>query len=162
MRYFNQIKLVVSGRRLASKAAIAVALTCLVGAGCAGPMKAGTARTGAAQAGPGAGDQWGIKIKSVRETAKGHMLDLRYEVTEPDRAAPVLHADAKPYLIHKRTGIALAVPNMAKVGPLQQTSNPPVTGVVYFMLFGNDGLVKPGDEVKLVIGDAVFEGLYVQ
>lgn len=152
-----------SGRLAAWPLVVTAAFLLFFVAGCAansGTVVKGT--TPAASTEASAEAQWGIHIMSIRNTAEGHMLDLRYEVTDPDKASAVLNPDSRPYLVHKRTGKVLAVPNLAKVGRLQQTTNPPVKGVVYFMFFGNSRLVAPGDEVSLVIGDANFDGLMVE
>ncbi|MBI5191641.1 MAG: hypothetical protein HZA22_13365 [Nitrospirae bacterium] len=109
-------------------------------------------------------DGSGIHIKSLKLTSAGYMLDLRYEVTDQDKASRLLRHDTSPYLVHDRSGKVLAVPNMAKVGKLQQTNAPPDPGKVYFIIFdsGGKGLVRPGDTVTLILNGAYFEGLTVQ
>ena len=106
-------------------------------------------------------DQWGIELTAVRVTAAGHMVDFRYRVLDADKAAPLFKRKTKPYLIHQASGKVLAVPNTAKVGSLRNT-NIPQQGRIYWMFFGNKGLVKSGDKVSVVIGDFKVENLVVE
>jgi hypothetical protein len=106
-------------------------------------------------------EKWGIEILGIRQSAAGHMLDFRYRVVDSEKAAPLFARQTKPYLIDQASGKVLAVPNMAKVGPLR-SSNPPQAGRTYWMFFGNPGLVKAGSKVSVVIGDFKVEDLTVQ
>ena len=91
------------------------------------------------------------------------MLDLRYKVTDEKMAAAFLNARSKPFLVHNGTGAILGVPELEKVGRLQQTRNPPTKGITYFMIFDNLlNTVKKGDILTLVIGDTYIEGLQVK
>jgi hypothetical protein len=106
--------------------------------------------------------QWGIKIKSVRITAAGHMIDFRYRVIDPDKAAMLLRKQSKAYLVDQKTGTQLSVPR-TRIGPLRQTTVKPIPNRDYAMLFKNPmGLVKPGDKVTVVIGDFKAENLIVE
>jgi len=110
-----------------------------------------------AEAEPGigsAGERWGLEVTSVLLSAGGYMIDVRYRVTDPAKAALLLRKDQQSYLLHDRTQARLLVPKSAKVGPLRQTSEDPEAGRVYFAMFANPGgLVKPGDTVTFVLGD---------
>jgi len=107
-------------------------------------------------------EKWGIKIKSVRVSAAGYMLDFRYRVINPEKASLILKRENKPYLIDQATGTKLAVPR-TKIGPLRQTSVKPIAGRDYSILFGNQrGLVKPGDKVNIIIGDFKVEDITVE
>lgn len=102
----------------------------------------------------------GIKLSAPTMASGGYVIDVRCLVTEPEKAAPLLRPETRPYLIVEKTGQRLYVPTTPKVGSLRQTTQEPVQGRAYFMLFGNPGrLVKPGDAVTLVIGDQRAEGL---
>lgn len=97
--------------------------------------------------------RWGIHVIGVRSTAANYMLEFRYRVVNADKAAPLFVRKTKPYLIHKPSGKVLGVPTTAKLGPLRN-SNTPQQGRTYWMFFGNAArLVKPGDTVKITIGD---------
>lgn len=89
------------------------------------------------------------------------MLDFRYRVVDSQKAAPLFVRQTKPYLIDQASGKVLAVPNMAKVGPLR-SSDQPHAGRTYWMFFGNPGVVKAGSKVSVVIGDFKVEDLTVQ
>ncbi len=106
-------------------------------------------------------DQWGIELTAMRITAAGHMIDFRYRVLDADKAAPLFKRQTKPYLVHQASGKVLAVPNTAKIGSLRN-SNTPQQGRIYWMFFGNNGLVKSGDKVAVVIGDFKVENLIVE
>lgn len=103
-------------------------------------------------------EQWGVEVVALRLTGANYMLDFRYKVTDPDKAAELFERGNKPMLIHNESGAKLEVPRPAKTGPLRPT-NPPEAGRNYFILFSNPGVVQPGDEVTVTIGD--FEAVVV-
>lgn len=106
-------------------------------------------------------EKWGIEITALRLTAAGRMIDFRYRVLDKDKAAPLHKRQTKPYLIHEKSGKVLAVPNTAKVGALRN-SNMPQQDRIYWMFFGNNGFVKQGDKVSIVIGEFKAENLTVE
>jgi len=107
-------------------------------------------------------EQWGIQAVSLRQTAHGHLLDFRYRVLDPQKAATLLRRQNKPYLIDEATGNKLPVPSMPKIGALRQSALTPEAGKVYFVMFQNpNGFVKPGSKVTVVIGDFKAEHLVV-
>ena len=136
-----------------------------------GGTEAATATAEAAEAAASSADetesarlaeQWGIEVASIRLTAHNHMIDFRYRVLDPAKAAELFVRQNKPALIHQETGRVLAVPETAKVGPLRN-SNQPQQGKIYWMFFGNAGdLVESGDEVTVVIGEFRVEDLVVE
>lgn len=105
----------------------------------------------------------GIEIKSVRLSAMGYMLDVRYQVNDPERASKMITKSIKPYIVEEETGARLFVPIPGKVGPLRQISQNPVKGNVYFMMFANPGRrLKTGHRITLVIGDYKARHLAIQ
>lgn len=97
--------------------------------------------------------EFGIQIISLRPTALGQMLDLRFKVLDPEKAKPVLDKNKKSYLVDQKSGKTLAVP-VTKAGSMRQTTLKPEAGRVYFTLFANPGgIVKENSRVTLVIGD---------
>jgi hypothetical protein len=128
------------------------------------------ATTGSSPSGPvtevqteSATQKLGIEVVALRLAAGGYMLDFRYRAIEPERAVILFDRQTKPYLIHEGTGAKFLIPAPAKVGPLRQTSNQPVAGKVYFMMFANPGqYVKAGDQVTVVFGDYLIEHLTVE
>jgi hypothetical protein len=104
---------------------------------------------------------FGIKIVSLRPTAGGQMLDLRFQVIDPEKAKAVLDKNKKAYLLDGKTGKTLPVP-VTKAGSMRQTTLKPEAGRIYFMLFSNPGgLVKEGGSVSLLIGDFRKDGIVV-
>lgn len=106
-------------------------------------------------------DQWGIELTALRMTAANRMIDFRYRVIDAEKATPLFQRQTKPYLIHEASGNVLAVPNTAKIGSLRN-SNMPKQGKIYWMFFGNNGVVKAGDKVSVVIGEFRADDLVVQ
>jgi len=106
--------------------------------------------------------KWGIEIVGIRMASRGHMVDFRYRVVDVDKASSLFKRNVKPYLMDQESGKVLAVPRTAKVGPLQSSSNAPQQGKIYWMFFGNPGIVKTGSSVTVVIGDLKAENLIVQ
>jgi len=95
---------------------------------------------------------WGVEVVALRLTAAGRMLDFRYKVLDPGKAAPLFIRAAQPELVVTRSGARLPVFTPSTIGPLRST-NPPLEGRTYFMLFPNPGLVGPGEQARLEIGD---------
>lgn len=108
-------------------------------------------------------EKWGIQICGIRLSAADYMLDFRYRVVDPNKAAPLLSRRAKPYLIDEASGAKLIVPAPPKVGSLRQKSNQPRAGKIYFIIFSNPSkLVRRGNKVTVVIGDFKAENLIVE
>lgn len=108
-------------------------------------------------------EQWGIEVSSLRVSSNGMMVDFRYKVLDPQKAATLGDPRSRPYLMDEATGRKLLVPNTPKVGPLRQTAEQLKQGRIYFALFSNPGrMVKPGSKVTVVIGDFRVEHLTVE
>jgi hypothetical protein len=106
--------------------------------------------------------QWGVEVLFVRQTAAGYMLEFRYKVLDPQKAAALFERQTKPVLTHAETGAKFIVPTPAKTGALRN-SNAPLEGHTYWMFFANPGkFVDQGDLVDIEIGDFLIEGLVVE
>jgi hypothetical protein len=106
--------------------------------------------------------QWGIEVLSLRHTAAGYMLDFRYRVIDPVKAAPLLEYRTKPYIVAQKTGARLDVPVPQKIGALRNSADQVKANHNYFALFANPGRhVKPGDRVSVVIGDFKADNIVV-
>ena len=103
-----------------------------------------------------------LSIESVRLTAAGHFVDLRYRVTDPIKANALLDGRVKPKLIDAASGTVMEVPMTAKLGSLRQTQAEQRVGRTYFVLFANDAGLRPGSVVTAVLGELRFEGLRVE
>jgi hypothetical protein len=107
-------------------------------------------------------EKWGVQIVGVRLTAAGHMLDFRYKVIDPKKAAPILNRKNQPHLIDQATNKMVDVKNMPKIGRLRQNTKTPVEGRIYFMLFPNPGFIKAQSKVTIVVGDFRAENITVE
>jgi len=109
------------------------------------------------------GDPWGIRVIGIRRTAADYMLDFRFRMLDPEKAAAIMDRKIKPHLIVEKNGHKLQVPVSAKIGPLRQAPKFAKTNRNYFMFFANPGrAVKAGDQVTLVIGDFRQEHIVVE
>jgi len=106
----------------------------------------------------------GIRMEGLRLSAAGYMLDFRYRVVDPDKAAVLLDRKIRPYLLDEASGAQLGVPDTAKLGQLRTTGrNKVVPDQDYFILFANPGrYVQAGTKMTLVMGDLRIENLIVQ
>lgn len=106
----------------------------------------------------------GIKVVGLRHSAAGYMLDFRYRLLDPSKAAPLLDRKLRPYLLDEATGAQLGVPDAPKVGQLRPTArNKVIVGRNYYILFANPGrYLSPGSKVTLVAGDVQIKHLTVE
>jgi hypothetical protein len=124
-------------------------LAALLAAGCAA-----TPDQAALTPPPGAVEDPGIRVQSLRLTAADYMIDLRFRVTDPERAAPFFSRRTELQLVDPVSGARLAVPNTPKLGKLRQVARKDMPDRSYFMLFANPGrYLKAGSQVVLVAGD---------
>lgn len=105
----------------------------------------------------------GLAPRFIRLAAAGYMLDFRYQVLNPERAAKLINKTTHPYLIDEADGAKLMVPAPPKVGPLRNTGSHLVEGKTYFIIFANPGRrIERGDRVTVVLGEQRIEHLVVQ
>ncbi|MCC6631806.1 MAG: hypothetical protein IT482_07020 [Gammaproteobacteria bacterium] len=103
-----------------------------------------------------------IQIASIRLTAAGHYVDLRYRVLDPKRAQEALGPGVKPRLIDEKSGAVMWVPSTAKLGSLRQTQNIQKPDHLYFVLFINSAGLKSGSRVTAELGSLTFRNLTVE
>ena len=105
----------------------------------------------------------GVKVERITVAAGGNFLDMRYRVTDPEKAGEVLKRDARLELTDQTTGTVLIVPTMAKIGKLRQLPGNQKDNRIYWVFFSNPGgLVKPGGKVTLTIGEARISDISVE
>jgi hypothetical protein len=105
---------------------------------------------------------WGVDIVGVRLVSTEWMLEFKFRVLDPDKAAALLDEHAKPYIVDDASGARLGVPAMENVGELRQHTTPN-SNRIYFMIFGNGSKIVPrGGHVSVVIGQFQASGLPVQ
>jgi len=106
--------------------------------------------------------RWGIRIESLRLTAGGYMLDLRYRVVDAGKAAPLFVRKIKPVLKDEKSGVVMTVLTPPKIGALR-SSNDPQEGRTYFTIFGNPGrFIARHRKVTITIGEFSVSGLTVR
>jgi len=107
-------------------------------------------------------EEWGVEILGIRITASGYALDLRYRVTDAEKAAPIFERQNKPVLIDQESGREFQIGGSPTVGPMRSSYIPHVDRT-YVMLFGNaGGYLRPGSKVNLEVGPFHAEGLTVR
>lgn len=152
---------------MASSSMLVLCLVVMAAAlsGCATRTE-GAYSPGAERKAPGssAEDKLGIRMEGLRLSAAGYILDFRYRVTDPAKAAPLLNRKIRPYLLDEASGAQLGVPDTAKLGQLRTTGrNKVVPDQDYFILFANPArFVQAGNRMTLVMGDLRIENLTVE
>lgn len=109
-------------------------------------------------------EKWGIEIKGIQQSAAGYMLDFRFRIIDPRKAAPLVDRRIKPYLIDENSGATFVVSAPPKVGALRTTAHngKPIVDRTYYIMFANPGrFIKQGARMTLVIGDFRAENLVV-
>lgn len=109
-------------------------------------------------------EEWGVQLLSLRLSAAGYMMDLRFRVLDVDKALPLFDQRIKPFIKIEKSGIRMPVPQAAKIGAFRATNRGKNIKADrnYFMMFANpDRHAKTGDKVSLVIGDFKAEGLTI-
>lgn len=167
-RYRQRLVGVSRASLLAAAIGISGALTVLLAAA---TVMVFSSRTAAAAEAPlGAAslaeieDRLGIKIVGLRRSSAGYMLDFRYRVLDPVKAAALLDRKISPHLVDEASGAQLGVPDAPKVGQLRPTSrNNVIPGRDYYILFANPGrYLNAGSKVTLIAGDVQIRNLTVE
>jgi hypothetical protein len=107
-------------------------------------------------------ERWGVRVESLRLSAAGYMLDFRFRVLDPVKAAPLFDKSLKTYLLDQASGAQMFVPSSPKVGALRSSGKTVLPDRVYFVIFANPACyIKAGNKVTVVIGDFRAEDLPV-
>ncbi|MER7132771.1 hypothetical protein [Streptosporangium saharense] len=102
-------------------------------------------------------DRAGIRLVRVTASGAGGLLDVRFQVVDPDRAQAVHHADTPPLVVDEATGLVVRQLYMghAHTGELKPA-------VSYYLVFENSGnWVQPGSKVTVLLGDAQVQHVTV-
>jgi hypothetical protein len=106
--------------------------------------------------------RWGIRVEGLHLTAAGYMLDFRFVVLDPAKAAPLFDRKYRPALKDEKTGAVMMVPTPPKTGALRST-NDPKPGRTYFMFFGNPArFITKYSRVTVTVGDFSASGIVVR
>ena len=105
---------------------------------------------------------WGVDKLTASSTNSGNLIKFSYRVLQPKRAKTLGDHENTPEMIGIRSNAVLHIPTMEKIGQLRQMSAAEA-GKDYWMVFSNKGnLVKPGDEVSVIVGKFRADGLIVE
>jgi len=108
----------------------------------------------------------GIMVSGLRLSSAGYMLDFRYRVLDPNKAAALMDSKIKPYLLVESTGAKLQIPNTPKLGLLRQRPRNNAMAKKdheYFIMFSNLGRrLQSGDKVSVVVGETKIENLSIK
>jgi hypothetical protein len=105
---------------------------------------------------------WGVDKLRASSTSSGNLIKFSYRVLQPKLAKTLGDHENAPELIGIRSNAVLHIPTMEKIGQLRQMSAAEANRD-YWMVFSNKGnLVKPGDEVSVIIGRFRADGLIVE
>ena len=103
--------------------------------------------------------RYGIDIDLLAVTAAGGLVQLRYRVVDPDKAAPLVHdPDLSPALVVESTGKTLVM----STPPHHHGTELQLGGTYFFLMANAESALHKGDKVTLVIGDARLEHLEMQ
>jgi hypothetical protein len=102
--------------------------------------------------------KYGVRISMVAVTADGGLIDLRYTVIDPDKAALMTDSlDALPVLV------AGNGTSMAQRGAGHRHGQNLKAGISYFLLYTNEqNAIRPGDKVMVRVGDLHLDGVPVR
>jgi hypothetical protein len=106
----------------------------------------------------GLAERSGVRVVRVAVTGAGGLLDVRYQVIDPGKAAELHDTTTPPAIVYEPTG--------APIEGLLMGHAPhgrPKPGVTSILIFVNPGnIVHAGDRVSLVLGRARLEHVVVQ
>jgi hypothetical protein len=98
----------------------------------------------------------GVRVTRVAVVGGGGLIDLRYQVIDPDKAEAI-HL-TPPVLVDERSGEVIVTLFMG-----HRHSSEPKAGYTYPLIFINErGLLAPGSAVSVLIGDELLEHVTVR
>ncbi len=107
----------------------------------------------------GMASRYGIQVNLIATSAAGGLIELRYQVIDPEKASPMLHdVQMLPKIIDEDSGTTLAMASL----PHRHSSVLTLGGEYFFLLANAHNALRAGSQVTLVIGDARIEHLTVQ
>lgn len=102
-------------------------------------------------------EETGIRIVRVAIIAGGGIIDLQYQVVDPDKAVIVHDDEYPPGIIIETTGQIINTPYH------DHSEFEAHTAVTYHELIMNPGgVLRPGTEITVLIGEAQLEHVMVQ
>lgn len=105
------------------------------------------------------GARTGAKITLLGVTAGGGMIELRYQVVDPDKASLLLHQeDKRPVLVVEDTGQTLAMVSR----PHNHKAELNLGGTYFFIMANTQNAIKDGTKVTVIVGDVRLEHVVAQ
>jgi hypothetical protein len=106
----------------------------------------------------GLAERSGVRLVRVAVTGGGGLLDLRYQVVDPNKAVAVHEDQTPPAIIDERTGLVI---DRLLMGHAHHGELKPA--VSYYLVFENTGnWVRRGSKVTVLLGDAQVEHVVVK
>ncbi len=100
----------------------------------------------------------GIDVDLVAVTAAGGLVELRMQVTDPDKANLVVHDPAaRPILVAENTGETLSM-----ASPPHHKANLELGREYFFLLANAHNALRAGEKVTVVVDDVRLEHVEVQ
>ena len=102
----------------------------------------------------------GISVDLVAVTAAQGLVELRYQVVDPDTATRILHdSELAPTLVDEATGATLRM----SAPPHQHGGELRLGGTYFFLMANSHNALRQGSAVlALVVGDSRVEHIRVQ
>ncbi len=101
----------------------------------------------------------GAKITLLGVTGGGGMVELRYQVTDPDKASLLLHQeDKRPVLVVEDTGATLAMLSR----PHNHKAELNLGGTYFFLMANTRNAIHDGSRVTVIVGDVRLEHVVAQ
>jgi hypothetical protein len=154
-------KRAISGHKINWRGlALVAALVLLAGLGLwmvASQVAGGLSQQRQAKAQAAFEEQTGVRILRVVMTAGGGMVDIQYQVLDPDKSLIMHDDDNPPTLEDEATGHVVAIPFH------DHSFRELHTAVKYHEIIMNGGgLLRRGSKVRLTVADSRLEHLVVQ
>ena len=103
--------------------------------------------------------RYGVDVNLIAVTARGGLVELRYQVVDPDKANRLLHDDElAPVLVEETSGATLQMASP----PHRHGAELRPGGEYFFLMANTRNALHQGSLVTLVIGDARLEHLTVE
>lgn len=98
----------------------------------------------------------GVRVTLLGLVAQGGMIEFRYQVVDPDKAALLLHDDAKrPILVAEDSGATLAMLSR----PHNHKADLKAGGTYFFLMPNTRNAVEDGTPVTVIVDDVRLEHL---
>ena len=105
----------------------------------------------------------GIKSSDRFFLAGGNIVEFRYEVNAPKKAAMLTKLGQKPMLLDQTAGAKLQGPTAPRTGPLRQAANQAVASQILVVLCTETRHhMQSGDQTSVTVGDFNIENFIVE